>query len=73
MCSKGYNTACSCGIETADWYTLKAFLMYVQAQEGLSCMMFVELLFWKNSREAMDVRNEYHWKVSSGIPAPHRV
>lgn len=36
-----------------------------QAQEGLSCMMFVELLFWKNSREAMDVRNEYHWKVSS--------
>ncbi|KAK9840302.1 hypothetical protein WJX74_007181 [Apatococcus lobatus] len=34
----------------------------LQAQEGLSCMMFVELLFWKNSREAMDVRNEYHWK-----------
>ncbi|KAK9864055.1 hypothetical protein WJX84_005214 [Apatococcus fuscideae] len=33
-----------------------------QAQEGLSCMMFVELLFWKNSREAMDIRNEYHWR-----------
>ena len=38
--------------------------VWMQAQEGLSSMMFVELLFWKNSREAMDVCNDYHWKAS---------
>ena len=27
-------------------------------------MMFLELMFWKNQREAEEVREEYNWKVS---------
>ena len=32
-------------------------------QKGLSTMMFVELLFWKNARDCEEVRDEYRWKV----------
>ena len=29
----------------------------------MSSMTFVELLFWKNTRDAEEVREEYGWKV----------
>ena len=29
----------------------------------MSSMIFVELLFWKNTRDAEEVREEYGWKV----------
>lgn len=29
----------------------------------MSSMTFVELLFWKNTRDAEEVREEYGWQV----------
>jgi len=34
-----------------------------KAQANVASMMFVELLFWKNQKEAEDVREEYNWRV----------
>ena len=34
-----------------------------QALKGCSDLMFLELLFWKNAREAESLRNNYQWKV----------
>jgi hypothetical protein len=34
-----------------------------KAKANVASMMFVELLFWKNQKEAEDVREEYNWRV----------
>jgi len=34
-----------------------------QALKGCSDLMFLELLFWKNAREAESLRNNYQWQV----------
>ena len=36
-----------------------------QARKGCSDLMFLELLFWKNTREAESLRNNYQWKARS--------
>lgn len=36
-----------------------------QALKGCSDLMFLELLFWKNAREAESLRNNYQWKAQS--------
>ena len=33
-------------------------------QQQVAGMVFLELMFWKNQKEAEDVREEYNWKVS---------
>ena len=33
-------------------------------RQQVAGMMFLELMFWKNQKEAEDVREEYNWKVS---------
>ena len=32
-------------------------------EQAMSSITFVELLFWKNTRDAEEVRQEYGWKV----------
>lgn len=34
-----------------------------KAQANVASMMFVEVLFWKNQKEAEDIREEYNWRV----------
>ena len=30
--------------------------------EGMSALLFVEMLFWKNAHDSADVRDEYKWR-----------
>lgn len=34
------------------------------AKRGASAMLFIELLFWKQSGLAAEIRDEYNWRVS---------
>lgn len=35
----------------------------MQAKECAGRLIFLELLFWKNARDAEVVRDEYQWRV----------
>ena len=37
----------------------------VQAKKGCADLMFLEVLFWKNTRDAESLRNNYQWKARS--------
>lgn len=33
-------------------------------KEGMSALLFIEMLFWKNAHDSAEVSDEYRWKVS---------
>ncbi|BDA45591.1 Topoisomerase 1-associated factor 1 at N-terminal half [Coccomyxa sp. Obi] len=41
-------------------------------QKGLAAMMFVELLFWKNTHDSEEIRNEYKWKDQATLGKERR-
>lgn len=38
-----------------------------RVREGVAALLFVEVLFWKNSRDTEAVREHYHWQVCSAL------
>lgn len=40
-----------------------------QIKEGTGRLLFLELLFWKNARDAEFVRDDYQWRVRAAVAA----
>lgn len=52
-------------MESKDASTPAADKAESARKEGMSALLFIEMLFWKNAHDSGEVRDEYRWKVST--------
>lgn len=52
-------------VESKDAFTPAADKAESARKEGMSALLFIEMLFWKNAHDSGEVRDEYRWRVST--------
>ncbi len=52
-------------MESKSASTVAADKAELVRKEGMSALLFIEMLFWKNAHDSGEVRDEYRWRVST--------